>query len=190
MTKTCTGLQFDPGFAQHLLAFRGMVEYLYIDINRFKNLSQKKLKFRQYYKKILFGFENNMGFYAGCLMWAAYIKTQPAQEILGNYCLGQEYNEDENTSETSFMLEFVQQFPKDVKYYLGETYSMDEKWTRLIKLYEEFLTLNKGFVDSKNNTDILLPSGLKTENPEGYKEIIEKVLETGKLEELIKYLEV
>ena len=55
MTNTCEGLQFDPGFAPYILAFRGMVEYLYTDINRFKNLSQKKLKFRQYYKKILLG---------------------------------------------------------------------------------------------------------------------------------------
>lgn len=190
MTVTCEGLQFDPGFAPHLLAFRGMVEYLYLDISRFKNLSQKKLKFRQYYKKILFGFDNNMGFYAGCLMWAAYVKTQPKQEILNNYCLGQEYNADENVSETHFMLDFVQQYPRDMKYYLGETYAFDEKLINLIKLYEEFLTLNKGFVETKNNTDIILPSGFKSQNPEGYKEIIDKVLETGKLEELINYIEV
>ena len=34
------GLEFDPGFAPFILAFRGTVEYLYMDINRFKNLSQ------------------------------------------------------------------------------------------------------------------------------------------------------
>ena len=47
------GLEFDPGFAPYILAFRGTVEYLYMDINRFKNLSQRKMKFRQYYKKFL-----------------------------------------------------------------------------------------------------------------------------------------
>lgn len=187
MTKTCEGLQFDPGFAPHLLAFRGMVEYLYLDINRFKNLSQKKLKFRQYYKKILLGFNNNMGFYAGCIMWAAYIKTQPEQEILGNHCLGEPYNEEENISETRFMMAFVEQFVKDMKYYLGETFSFDEKIINLIKLYEEFLTINKGFTNSKTNTDILLPKNIE---PKDYKETIEKVLETGKLEELVNYLEV
>ena len=39
MTK---GLEFDPGFAPYILAFTGSVEYFYLDINRFKNLSQKK----------------------------------------------------------------------------------------------------------------------------------------------------
>ncbi len=190
MTMSCEKIQFDPGFTPHLLAFRGMVEYLYIDINRFKNLSQKKMRFRQYYKKILLGFNNNIGFYAGCLMWAAYIKTCPEQEIADNYCLGQEYNEEENISETRFMLEFTKQFPKDMKYYLSETFDFDSKIINLIKIYEEFLVINKGFTESKNNTDILIPTGFKFQNPETYKGIIDSVLETGKLEELINYAEV
>lgn len=185
MTQVKEGLQFDPGFAPYILAFRGMVEYLYADISRFKNLSQKKLKFRQYYKKILLGFDNNMGFYAGCLMWAAYIKTQPQQEILGNHCLGQAYNEEENISETQFMLAFTKQFEKDMKYYIGENFAFDEKIINLIKLYEEFLVLNKGFTETKTNTDILLPAKIE---PKDYKETIEKVLETGKLEELVNHV--
>ena len=35
------GLEFDPGFAPYILAFRGTTEYLYADINRFKNFSQR-----------------------------------------------------------------------------------------------------------------------------------------------------
>ena len=58
-TATAKGLEFDPGFAPHILAFRGTVEILYSDINRFKNFSQKKLKFMQYHKKILDVFYNN-----------------------------------------------------------------------------------------------------------------------------------
>lgn len=186
MMDTVEGLQFDPGFAPYILAFRGMVEYLYTDINRFKNLSQKKLKFRQYYKKILLGFNNNMGFYAGCLMWAAYIKTQNEQKLLGNHCLGQPYNAEENIVETQFMLWFANQFSKDMKYYLGEDFVFDEKTINLIKLYEEFLTINKGFTESKTNSDILLPKNIE---PKDYKETIEKVLETGNLEELVNYIE-
>ena len=47
MKTEVKGLEFDPGFAPYILAFRGTVEYLYMDINRFKNLSQRKMKFRQ-----------------------------------------------------------------------------------------------------------------------------------------------
>ena len=46
---------------------------------------------------------------------------------------------------------------------------------QMIKVYEEFLVLNKGFTESKYNTDIVLPASIKTENAESYKEIIEKV---------------
>ena len=118
-------------------------------------------------------------------MWAAYIKTQPEQDILGNHCFGQPYNEQENISETQFMLWFANQFSKDMKYYLGEDFSFDEKIINLIKLYEEFLVLNKGFTETKTNTDILLPANIE---PKDYKETIENVLKTGKLEELVNHV--
>lgn len=114
MKTEVKGLEFDPGFAPYIMAFRGTVEYLYMDINRFKNLSQRKMKFRQYYKKFLELFNNNLGFYVGCLMWAAYIKTQPEQDILNNNCLDGEYNEEENVSDVDFMIKFLELLPKDM----------------------------------------------------------------------------
>ena len=57
----------------------------------------------------------------------------------------------------------------------------------MIKVYEEFLVLNKGFTESKFNTDIILPSAIKTENAESYKEIIEEVLKTENLSNLLEY---
>lgn len=184
------GLEFDPGFAPYILAFRGTVDYLYLDINKFKIFSQKKLKFRQYYKKIIAIFENNLGFYAGCLFWASYIKTQPKQKILSNHCLGNPYNEEENIADTQYMLKFLELYPKDMKYFLAEDLKFDAKYETLLKLYEEFLILNKGFVESEYNTDILLPEGFKPKNPEGYKEIIDKILETGDLAKFLEYFEV
>lgn len=189
MVETLKGLEFDPGFAQYILAFQGTVEYLYMDINRFKNLSQKKMKFRQYYKKILEVFYNNIGFYSGCLLWAAYIKTQPKQEILSNHCFGQLYNEDQNISETQYLIRFTELFPKDMKYFLAEEFDFDTKTTKLLKMYKEFLIINKGFTESKYNTDIKLPSDFKPVNPENYKDIIDKILKNGDLKELFNYIE-
>ena len=188
MTITLKGLEFDPGFGPYILAFAGSVEYMYMDINRFKNLSQKKMKFMQYHKKMVDIFNNNLGFYVGCLMWAAYIKTQPQQEILSNHCFGKEYNPDENVSDTQFMLQFTELFPRDMKYFLSKPFSFDEKTIELIKVYEEFLVLNKGFVETKYNTDIKLPSAVKVEKAETYKEEIEKVLKTEDLSNLLEYL--
>ena len=188
MTATLKGLEFDPGFAPYILAFNGTVDYLYMDMNRFKNFSQKKMKFMQYHKKFIEMFENNLGFYVGCLMWAAYIKTQPKQKILSNHCLGQEYNEEANISDTQFMLQFTELFPKDMKYFLGKNYSFDTKIVELLKVYEEFLVLNKGFVESEYNTDIELPKSVKVESAEQYKIQIEEVLKTEDLSKLLEYL--
>lgn len=187
MTITKKGLEFDPGFAPYILAFQGTIEYLYADINRFKNLSQKKLKFRQYYKKILEVFKNNLGFYVGCLMWASYIKTQPEQEILNNTCLNQEYNENANISETEFMLKFLELFPKDMKYFLGESFEFEPHFKQILEMYKEFLIINKGFVESKVNTDIKLPAVMKTEGAESFKDKIETVLKSEDLSKLLEY---
>lgn len=187
------GLEFDPGFAPYIMAFRGTIEYLYADINRFKNFSQRKMKFRQYYKKFIEMFNNNLGFYVGCLMWAAYIKTQPEQEILNNHCLGGAYNEEENVFDTEFLIKFAELFPKDMKYFgvndgvNDSSYMTDSQDLKILEMYKEFLTINKGFVESKNNTDILLPAGLKTEGAEGYKEKIEEVLKSEDLSKLLEY---
>ena len=188
MTTTLKGLEFDPGFGPHILAFRGTVEYLYADINRFKNLSQKKVKFMQYYKKIIEMLNNNLGFYVGCLMWAAYIQTQPKQDIISNHCFGLEYDEDANISDTRFILGFAELFPKDMKYFLGQNYSFDENIIKLVQIYEEFLVINKGFVETKYNTDIKLPDTVKVENAEKFKEQIENVLKTKDLSKLLDYL--
>lgn len=187
-TTQLKGLEFDPGFAPYILAFTGTVEYLYMDINRFKNLSQKKIKFMQYHKKIIQMFENNIGFYIGCLMWASYILTQPKQKLLSNPCFGQEFNKESNISDTQFMLQFVELFIKDMKYFWGKEYSFDSKIIELIKAYEEFLLINKGFVESEYNTDIKLPKSLKIEKAENYKTYIESVLKTEDLSKLLEYL--
>lgn len=181
------GLEFDPGFAPYILAFRGTIEYLYADINRFKNFSQKKLKFRQYHKKFIEIFNNNLGFYVGCLMWAAYIKAQKEQEILNNNCLGQEYNEAENVFDTDFMIKFIELFPKDVKYFLGETYEFNETDLKILEMYREFLIINKGFVESKTNSDIKLPNGMKTKDTEAFKEKIDEAIKQEDLSKLLEY---
>ena len=181
------GLEFDPGFAPYILAFQGTVNYLYTDINRFKNLSQKKMRFRQYYKKILEVFNNNLGFYIGCLMWAAYFKTQEEQDILNNHCLGGKYNEEENTAETDYMINFVKLFAKDMKYFLGENFSFEPWVNEILEMYKEFLIVNKGFVDTKTNTDLVLPNNIKTEGAEDFKQKIDEVIKTQDLSKLIEY---
>ncbi len=181
MAKTRGALEFDPGFGPYILAFRGTVEYLYTDINRFKNFSQKKVKFLQYHKKILEVFYNNVGFYVGCLMWAAYLIAQPEGEILSNPCFGGKYVEEEDTSDTQYMLKFAELFPKDMKYFLGQSFEFEPEIVKLIKVYEEFLILNKGFTETKLNSDLVMPKKLKIKNVSEYKSLIDKAIEAKNL---------
>ena len=188
MADNKKGLAFDPGFAPYILAFQGTVDYLYTDINRFKNFSQKKIKFLQYHKKILEVFYNNIGFCVGCLMWAVYLKTQPEQEILSNPCLGGKYIEEENISDTRFMLNFAELFPKDMKYYLGQSFEFAPQIIQLIKTYEEFLILNKGFTETKLNSDIVLPASVKTNEVDLFKTLIEESINKRDLALLKEYI--
>lgn len=181
MVETNQGLEFDPGFGPYILAFRGTVEYLYMDINKFKNLSQKKVKFMQYHKKILEVLYNNLGFFVGCLMWAAYVKAQPVQEIISNPCFGAEYNAEDNISETQYMLNFIELFPKDMKYFLGKSFEFEPEIKTLVEVYEGFLVLNKGFTETKNNTDLVLPKSVKTSEIDLYKTLIDKAIEEKNL---------
>lgn len=181
------GLEFDPGFGPYLYAFHGSVEYLYMEINRFKNFSQRKMKFRQYYPKLLELFNNNLGFYVGCLMWGAYVNNQEEQELLNNHCLNQEYDEKGNTAEVDFMIKFLELLPKDVKYFLGETYTINDDDMKIMNLYKEFLTINKGFVNSKTTKDILVPKDLKSDNLAEFKTKIDEVIATKNLANFLKY---
>ena len=95
------GVQFDPGFVQHLTAFIPNIEYIYADISRYRNFAQKKQKFKVYYHKILNLLENYLGFYLGCILWAACIKDEN-KPVLNNLCFGGDYSENETLEEVNF----------------------------------------------------------------------------------------
>ena len=114
-------------------------------------------------------------------------QTQPEQDILNNHCLGQKYDEEANISDTEFMIKFLELFPKDMKYFLGENYETDKCNMQILEMYKEFLIINKGFVESKKNTDILLPKEMKTEKAETFKEIIDNVIKSEDLSKLVEY---
>ena len=72
---TKNGVQFDPGFIQHMSAFEPNIEYVYNNLNSFKNFNQKKLQFKMFYPKIQSLLKNYIGFYLGCILWARKINA-------------------------------------------------------------------------------------------------------------------
>ncbi len=182
---------FDPGYAQHTTILSINLEYMYSMINQFRNLGQRRTQFKRFYPQIVKMVENNVGFCLGSLLWAAYIKTQDAK-IEGNPCLGGEYNEDEAVEEIDFSIEYFTQLQKDAKYYLSSNYETNPLHIKILEIYKDFLTLNKGFVNTKTTSDIKLPEAIQTPASEDAQKIyskIQEVIKSGKLLDLTEVFE-
>ena len=187
------GVQFDPGFIQHISAFEPNIEYVYDTLSTCRNFNQKKMQFKMFYPKIQSLLKNYLGFYLGCILWAVYIKNLDDEKpILNNLCFGGEYSENDTLEEIDFIKKYIEQLKKDVKYYTGQNFSIDSQSLNILDAYRNFLKENKGFVETKTTKDIKLPEGFKTPSDKDLKEIlegIEKVIENGKLYELFPLAE-
>lgn len=186
------GIQFDPGFIQHISAFEPNIEYVYNTLSTCRNFNQKKMQFKMFYPKIQSLLKNYLGFYLGCILWAVYIKNLDEKPILNNLCFGGEYSENDTLEEVDFIKKYIEQLKKDVKYYTGQNFSIDSQSLNILDAYRNFLKENKGFVETKTTKDIKLPEGFKTPSDKDLKEIlegIEKVIENGKLYELFPLAE-
>lgn len=182
--ETKDGAQFDPGFIQHISAFEPNIEYVYNTLNSFKNFNQKKQQFKMFFPKIQSLLKNYLGFYLGCILWAVYIKSLGEKPIIGNLCFGGQYSETETLEEVDFIKKYLEQLKKDVKYYIGQNFSIDEESIKILDTYREFLKINEGFTKTQNTSDVKLPENLKTVDELCLKEIIreiENVIENGKL---------
>ncbi|MCD8377398.1 MAG: hypothetical protein LUB59_01270 [Candidatus Gastranaerophilales bacterium] len=180
---------FDPGYGRHLNSLIYTLEDIYETIGKFKNLSQRKFKFKQYFPAILELLDQNTTFYLGCLLWAVYLKSQPEGDIINNHCLGNVFDEQTSLIELLFLMKFSQTFSKDTKYYLNEDFVYPEEYSGILEIYKEFAILNDGFVNTKKNTDITIPDKLKTPPPEDLETIkrtIDETVSTGDFDKLLK----
>lgn len=157
-----TEYAFDPGYSRHLVSLVFSLEDMYSDINKFKNLNQKKFYFKQYYPGMIKLLNQNTSFYLGCLLWAVYLKSLPEGDIVGNHCLGKEYDEDKSLVELLFLMQFMRTFSKDTKYFMNQDFKYSEEDMEMLEVYKEFAIMNEGFVKTEKNTDLLLPKEVKT----------------------------
>lgn len=190
MTQTkVNSVLFDPGYAQHTTILSMSSEYIYAQISQFKNMNQRKIKFKMLFPQLVRMSDNNVGFCLGSLLWAVYIKSLGDNiEIEGNPCIGGTYDEAETVEEADFSIAFFEKLNKDSKYYLGKEYKYDEILVKILEVYKEFLTLNCGFVSTKTTGDVQLPRGIKIPNDEVLEKIhdkIQEVIKSGNLLDLL-----
>ncbi|MCR5266102.1 MAG: hypothetical protein K6E29_05855 [Cyanobacteria bacterium RUI128] len=179
---------FDPGYGRHLVSLVFSLEDMYADINKFKNLGQKKFYFKQYYPGMIKLLKQNTAFYMGCLLWAVYLKSLPEGKITGNHCLGKEYDENSSLVELLFLMSFMRTLSKDTKYYLGQDYKYSEDDMAMLEVYKEFARMNEGFVKVEKNTDLKLPKEVKTPSKadlEKIKATINEAVSTGEFDALM-----
>lgn len=184
-----TDYLFDPGYGKHLVSLIFSLEDMYADINKFKNLNQKKFYFRQYYSGILKLIKQNTEFYLGCLLWAVYLKSLPEGDILNNHCYGKDYDEESSLVELLFLIKFLKTFSKDTKYYMNQDFKYSEDDMTMLEIYRDFAHINQGFTKIKKNTEIQLPNSVKTPTENELKiikETIDEVVKDGDFDKLNK----
>ena len=181
---------FDPGFTKSLIPLSLDTKYFYDELNMIKNFNIKKSEFRIALPKLAQLTERHIGFYVGCMLWGAYLKTLGSEKIIGNPFLGKEYEEEPALSEINFIFDFVKNLDKDSKYYIGKPYTFDPKKLEILELYKEFIKKNESFVNTDTVDKIVLVGKLETMSKEEILEIekkIQDVIHTGKLEELLEF---
>ncbi len=181
---------FDPGFTKSLIPLSLDTKYFYDELNMIKNFNIKKSEFRIALPKLAQLTERHIGFYVGCMLWGAYLKTLGSEKIIGNPFLGKEYEEEPALSEINFIFDFVKKLDKDSKYYIGKPYTFDPKKLEILELYKEFIKKNESFVNTDTVDKIVLVGKLETMSKEEILEIekkIQDVIHTGKLEELLEF---
>jgi len=182
---------FDPGFSKVLLSsFSYNVEILYIELNRIKNFGQKKRQFILTFQKGKGLFDVYLGFYLGCMLWGACLKSMVGEKIEGNPFLGGEYERERSLEEINYMKDFVKKFDRDAKYYIGKTFNVDEKKLKILDMYEEFIDANNGFIETDTTDKIKLVGNLEKLMQDEINEInskIERVINENKIEELLVF---
>ena len=186
------GVLFDPGYSKYTLPFSSNIDAAYNMLFTIKSPHQRKFKFQMLYPQLLKLLEHTVSFYLGCLLWASFISNNFAddpKDILENSYIGKTVKDDEMLFEVNYAISYIEKLKKDCKYYLGKNCNIPEDWTKILSVYKEFLTLNEFLTNAKTTSDIKLPVILTKPSEDDLNkilEIIESVISTGNLPELLK----
>lgn len=183
---------FDPGIGKFVSCFSQDMEYAMGQVLATKSPNQRKFKFQILYPKMLSFFENVTGFYAGCLLWAYYIKNAQngaEKEITGNNFLGQDFENNDKFDflyEINYLIEYFDKFQKDVNFFLNKPIKLDKHWLFISTTYKKFLELNNNFVKVKTTADLKIPEEFTPKaSVDEIKHVFDKVLANGQLSEFI-----
>ena len=152
---------FDLGFAPYTLVFSTTYLYMEAEVRKFKNINQRKMKYKSLESSILKLCDNLISFYLCGMLYGAYLKNNyknEPKEISGNDFL--ELTEEE-CQKGDVIIE-VQTLAKFIKSNDRNPFSsrkINPKYDFIIDNYIEFLEINKYFTNVKTTDDIKIPKG-------------------------------
>ena len=161
--KKLNSVPFDPGFAPYVLVFSTTYDYVQCEIKKFKNATQRKMKYKSFEPAILKLADNITSFYLGCMLYGGYIrnkfKTTP-KEIAGNEFFGADINECKN-GDVMIELNSITKFIKTNDKNPFASRKINPKYEKIVDNYAAFLELNGYFTAVKTTADIKLPEDFK-----------------------------
>ena len=187
---------FDPGFSGVLLHFLPQYQDMSAQISSLKNFNQRKFKYQMMSKNVNKAFYSTFGFWCGCILWGIYLKNKfkdALKEIEGNSLLDidkaelQEYMFNE---EFDFIENYMKNYPKETKYFLGREIFIDKKFFDIFYDYKEFCVLNEHFIHTRLTSDIKLPKKFDREYSKlELEEIYNKIFNAIEAKDLSKLIE-
>ena len=161
--KKGNSVPFDPGFAPYVLSFMETYEYLNAEVRKFKNIVQRKMKYRSYEQPLFKLLNNITSFYFGGMLYGAYLScyySENPMEIEGNTFLGEKVVDIINIP----VFEEVRSVDKFLSFHNSSPFSTkktEPEKALIMKTYIEFIEKNKYFTQMKTTADIKIPNDLK-----------------------------
>ena len=185
---------FDPGYSKHVSSFMYFNEQVKMALKSFKVQNQRAFQYRRLLPQILSVMKQEIGFYYGCLLWAAYISYEnPPKEIEGNSFYGKTSEELEKYAyleEVNYLLNFFEQYPKDLAFYRLQGEKINEIYIKTTEIYKEFLIINESFISTKTTADLKIPdeiNKLTQDDLKKIKSLIDASVLDGNFERLFQY---
>lgn len=198
MNKFDKNVPFDPGYSKLSFSFLDHISYLTASYNQLKAVHQKKFQLSRLEPAIVDLINKSSAFYLGCMLWGGFLnsrfKNEP-KEITGNNTIGLSENELQEldcASEAKFILQYIDVFDKDCKYFLKKPAKVQPFIKEILESYIEFANSNNSFINVKKTDDIKLPEALShfkdltTEQLDVLCEKIYSIIDSGKIENLFE----
>ena len=188
---------FDPGFSKFATVFpREICDYM-DEISLMKQNHQKKFAFARMENHVVSIINILASFYLGCIFWGGYLfwkYKDNIREIDGNPAFllsDDEINNLKYDDEIDFIINFLDKFEKNSKYYLHRPSRINPEYIKYFKNYKQFASLNNNFKTLKYTNEIQLPDiiahfeNFSEEKLDELKQRIDEIINSDNIQDIL-----